>query len=368
MAGAVMEPILAPCYYGCMIGIDARAARYTWTAVLVFLLVWVVYLIRETLFVFVVALLFAYLIWPLVDFLNRRSPGRSRTPALVIVYAALVLLLVLGGFAIGSRIVDEANSLAAKLPDLLSSLQKPLLPISVPGMGSLKETAISTIRVQLAEHSADIFSFLSGAGLKALSAATNLILFILVPILSFLFVKDGQQIRASFLALSGLSSHSDLLEGIAADMHLLLAQYMRALLLLATVAFAAYAVFFSIIGVPYALLLSAFAFPLEFIPVVGPLIAVATILTVAGFNGFHHWIWIAAYAGCFRLFQDYFLSPRLMSAGTELHPLLVIFGVLAGGEIAGVAGIVLSVPVLATLRIVYLRLQKRSVAPIRVAN
>jgi predicted PurR-regulated permease PerM len=344
-----------------MIGIDARAARYTWTAVLILLLIWTVYVIRETLFVFAVSLLFAYLLWPLVEQLNRRLPGRSRTPALVIVYAALVALLVLGGFAIGSRIVVEANALVAKLPDLLANLQKPILPVSIPGIGSLKANAISDLRAQLAQHSGDIFSLLSGASLKALSAATNLVFFFLVPILSFFFVKDADEMRASLLAILSAGSHSDLVKGIAADLHLLLAQYMRALLLLAAVAFAAYAVFLSIIGVPYALLLAAIAFPLEFIPVVGPLTAVVIILAVAGFSGVHHWLWIAVYAGLFRLFQDYFLAPRLMSAGTELHPLLVIFGVLAGGEIAGVAGSLLSVPILATLRIVYQRLRKRTI-------
>ena len=58
----------------------------------------------------------------------------------------------------------------------------------------------------------------------------------------------------------------------------------------------------------------------------------------------------------FRFFQDYVVSPQLLSAGMKLHPLLVIFGVLAGASIAGVAGSFLSVPVLATLRIVYRQL------------
>ena len=59
----------------------------------------------------------------------------------------------------------------------------------------------------------------------------------------------------------------------------------------------------------------------------------------------------------YRLFQDYVLSPHLMSKGVELHPLLIIFGVFAGGEIGGVAGIFLSVPVLALIRLLYHRLR-----------
>ena len=142
-------------------------------------------------------------------------------------------------------------------------------------------------------------------------------------------------------------------------MHLLLAQYMRALVLLAAVAFVAYGLFFSLIGVPYGILLAAIAFLLEFIPLVGPLVAAVTILMVAGLSGFHHLLWILVFLAVFRVFQDYVLSPHLLSKGAKLHPLVVIFGILAGGQIAGITGSFLSVPVLATLRIVYRQLKKK---------
>ena len=60
----------------------------------------------------------------------------------------------------------------------------------------------------------------------------------------------------------------------------------------------------------------------------------------------------------YRMFQDYVLSPHLMGQGVEVHPLLVLFGVFAGAEVAGVAGTFLSVPVLALVRILYLRIRK----------
>ncbi len=61
-----------------MLGLDYRAARFTWTVVSILLLLELIYLIRETLFIFAVALLFAYLLWPLVKFLDQRAPGRSK--------------------------------------------------------------------------------------------------------------------------------------------------------------------------------------------------------------------------------------------------------------------------------------------------
>ena len=73
---------------------DRRVASYTWTVVFILLLLAVVYLIRETLFVFALALLFSYLLWPLVHYLDWRLPGRSKIPALTIIYLLLVGLLI----------------------------------------------------------------------------------------------------------------------------------------------------------------------------------------------------------------------------------------------------------------------------------
>lgn len=342
-----------------MLGLDRRTASYTWTVVFILLLLRVVYLIRVTLFIFVVALLFAYLLWPLVKFLDRWLPGRSKALALGIVYLLLIGLLTVIGIAIGSRVVLQANALATRVPELLSRLEQPAEAAAAPSIQTVKGTVVSALRKQLVDHSRDLLSLLSNLVLGVLSHAGSLIFIVLVPILSFFFLKDGGAIRISVLGILAEGARRDMINEIAADLHLLLAQYMRALVLLATAVFLAYGVFFSLLGVPYGILLAAIAFPLEFIPMVGPLAGSAIILLVAGLSGFHHLLWILAFLAGFRVLQDYVLSPRLLSAGMKLHPLVIIFGVLAGGYIAGIAGSFLSVPALATLRIVYRQLQKR---------
>ena len=147
-----------------MLGLDRQAARYTWTVVFILLLLGVLYLIRETLFIFVVALLFAYLLWPLVKLLDRRLPGRSKVLALTLVYLALVGILIVVGIAIGSRVVQQANALAARLPELLTKFQPPVAPAGSPPL-PLKATVISTVQQQLAQHSREILALLSNAAL-----------------------------------------------------------------------------------------------------------------------------------------------------------------------------------------------------------
>jgi predicted PurR-regulated permease PerM len=341
---------------GILLGLDRHAARYTWTVVFVLLLVGLLYLIRETLFIFVVALLFAYLLWPLVKLLDRRLPGRSKVLALTLVYLALVGFLIAMGIVLGSRVVQEANTLAARLPELLSKFQPPVAPAGPPSPPTLKGTIISKVQQQLAKHSQDLLAMLPNAALGVISRAGSLIFIVLVPILSFFFLKDGREIRSSVLGILAAGARHDMVERIAADLHVLLAQYMRALVLLGVVASLAYGLFFSLVGVPYGILLAAVAFPLEFIPMVGPLVGATIVLLVAGLSGSHHLLAIFLFLLAFRFLQDYVVSPQLLSTGMKLHPLLVIFGVLAGGSIAGIAGCFLSVPVLAALRIVYRQL------------
>jgi predicted PurR-regulated permease PerM len=107
--------------------------------------------------------------------------------------------------------------------------------------------------------------------------------------------------------------------------------------------------------VPYALVLGTAGGIMEFIPVVGPLVAAVLIVGVALLTSYPHWLVLLIFLGVWRLIQDYVVSPRIMGKSMELHPLAAIFGVLAGGEIAGVLGIYLSIPVMAGLRIVWRR-------------
>ena len=100
-----------------MLGIDAKAARYVWTAAAVVLLLYLVYLIRRTLFIFILAVLLAYLISPLVNLLDRYLPAsRTRTPALALAYIIAIGIVVFLGIKIGTTVVDQAKTLEAMLP------------------------------------------------------------------------------------------------------------------------------------------------------------------------------------------------------------------------------------------------------------
>ena len=343
-----------------MLWISRRAAKVTWSVAAVLLLIGLVYKIRTTLFVFIIALLFAYLLSPLVNLLDRSLPGgRTRGLALALAYIIFIAIMVTMGAQVGGRVVDQAQTLSRKLPDMLAKWQAASTPS--PGVNDLKAQILENIRTEISQRTTDLVHALPAAGVKVMSVASDLIFVVIVPILSFFFLKDAEEIRRHLLGLVEAGPWRARVDILLEDVHKLLAHYMRALVLLSLGTFVAYSIFFLSVGMPFGVLLAVIAMFLEFIPMIGPLTAAVVILLVAGVSG-AHLLSVLIFLIAYRLFQDYVLSPHLMGQGVELHPLLVLFGVFAGGEVAGVAGTFLSVPVLALLRIVYVNLRRSKLA------
>ena len=342
-----------------MLGIDPRAARAAWTVFLLALLVATAYAIRETLAVFVIALLFGYLLSPLVGLVARFTPQRvSFTFALAIVYLLLVGAILGLALTLGARLVDEANSLAAQLPNLLSNRQA-IEQLPLPAwLEPIRARIVQTLQDELNNGGKDVLPYVKSIGGHLISGAKYVVYIVLVPILAFFFLKDGRGIQEEIVDSLVDEARKPVVESILQDINLLLGEYIRALVLLSISSFIANALFLGISGAPYAVLLAALSALGEFLPVVGPLGAGVLVLLVSALAGYSHPFWYLLFWLLFRMFQDYIVSPYLMSKGVKLNPMLVLFGVLAGEQVAGVVGMFFSVPVLAILRVVFIRLRR----------
>jgi predicted PurR-regulated permease PerM len=204
----------------------------------------------------------------------------------------------------------------------------------------------------------DAVPFIQEAGSQILSGVSSLLPVILVPILAFFFLKDAREIDWMLNLTHGSSRTT--LEAILDDVHSMLQSYMKALVILAAASFVAWMVFLNILGEPYALLLAGLAGLLEFIPVIGPAAALVIILVVSSATGVGGLLWVLGFWVLYRVFQDYVLNPFLMSAGVEIHPILVLFGVLAGDRLGGIPGMFFSVPVLAICKVVLTNISRAS--------
>ena len=338
-----------------MLGLDLRTARIVWTAFVVGFLLFLVYIARSTVLVVIFAILFSYLIYPLIGLIERFMPRRvPRTAAIAVGFIVAIAVVAAAVSLFGARVADEATRLGQKIPELVRDPQAashfPLPHVLEP----MRARIIGFVQDQFQEGTGKALPLAKSIGASVVHAASNLIYIIVIPVLSFLLIKEGPAIRETILARMGARQRK-LWANITDDLSFSLSRYVRALLLLSLSTLLAYGTAFTVMGVPYALLLAALAALLEFIPFIGPLAALVIAVLVAGFAGFDHVLLLFGLIVLYRGFQDYVLSPYLMSEGVEVSPLLVIIGLLVGDQIGGVAGIFLSVPVMAALKIVFVR-------------
>ncbi len=333
--------------------IDVRTSRVLFTVLLFALALGFLYIARRTLIAFLFAVFFAYLMDPVVSRVEKWVRGRGR--AIGLIYLLLLALLITFFFFVGPQIARQAQRLSEALPKLLETVSSGQIAEQI---GKEQGWSVST-RVQvsnlLANHRAELLGLAQRIGLRVADVAQQAWLLIVVPILAAFFLKDGRAFGEVFLSFVHSRPQREFLEGVLGDLNQMLAQFIRAQLTLAALSFVAYLAFLELGGVPYALVLGTAGGMMEFIPVVGPLVAAVLIFSVAMLMSYPHWLLLLIFLGAWRLIQDYVISPRVMGQSMELHPLAAIFGVLAGGEIAGVLGIYLSIPIMASLRIVWRR-------------
>lgn len=346
-----------------MFGTDIRAARAVWTAALVIAGLYTVYLVRTTLLVALIAVLFSYLILPL--FILAQRLLRQRLPRAVIlglVFVVVLCALALAVALFGNQVAIQASGLAQELPRLLDpgTLARRLpLPHALEPFRARLVTFLSEV---LQGDAAGVMPFVRNLGLGLVHVAGNAFYVIAVPILSFLMLLDSPAID-DLLVTQGQRPQAAFWSAVLHDLHLLLSSYVRALALLSLATLVVYGAVLSLLGVPFALLLAGAAAVLEIVPVLGPLAAAASVLAVAIFSGYEHLGWLLLFLTLYRVFQDYMLNPYLMSSGVEVPPILVVFGLLAGEQIAGITGVFLSVPVIAAARVIAIQARKHKVAP-----
>lgn len=332
---------------------DARTARVLFTGLIFFLVIAFFLKAHETLTLFLFAILFAYFLVPLVTRLQRPVRGRGRAIALVYVLLACVLAGL--GFAVGPTIADEGKQLITSLPSLVDRLGSGELVAEFGQAHRWTGDRIHQVQAFLMQHRTDILAYGRGAAERLASPAQHIWWLILIPILSLFFLLEGEEMATGTVDLGRSTEERNVIHGLLYDVNMMLGSYIRAQITLSALTLVAYTLVLSLLRVPYAFILGPVAGFLEFIPVVGPAIAAVSVLAIAVLAGYPHSLWLIVFLGAWRLVQDYISAPRIMGKSLEINPLTQIFAVLAGAEIAGVVGALVSVPVVAILRIIWRR-------------
>jgi predicted PurR-regulated permease PerM len=320
--------------------------------------IWVAHRLGRIVFVLILAMFFAYVIAPIVDLVQRpmtvggRSWRLSRGAAIAAVY-----LMIAGGAGTGAAVLwptasQQIDAAIVSVPIYTESFRGwergwtryyERLRIPPELRHSIDESVLGAGDASVA--------WARGSLLGLIGVLSNIPWLILVPILSFLLLKDAAGIRRTLLTALPhrvqLRSHR-----LFEDLNAMLAAYVRAQLIACAVVGMLCGVGFALLGSPYAILLGVLAAVLEFIPLIGPLVLGVVAVGVAMVHNPMLAVWTALFLTVVRVVEDYVIYPRLIGRDIHLHPLAVILAVLAGAEMGGIAGIFVAIPFVALLTVV----------------
>ncbi|HEU4415507.1 MAG TPA: AI-2E family transporter [Candidatus Angelobacter sp.] len=331
---------------------DKKTAQALLTALVFALALLFLYVAWRAFITFLFAIFFAYLLEAPVSRLQTWLKG-SRGGAIALVYMILVVGLIVVFTLAGQTAVQEAENLLQHAPDMVAKMNARSIVEHLGAKHGWSQGTIDGMARYLDSHRGEIVATTQDLILRAVKTIESMWWLLLVPILAIFFLKDGRQLGQNLVDSVEDTRNRRIVAETLNQMNMMVGHYIRAQITLATLAIVVVTFILSVMRVPFAFALGPTAGALEFIPAVGPAVGGLLVLIVALLSGYNHMLWLLILLLIWRAVQDYVSSPRIMGSTLELHPLAVLFGVLAGGEVAGVIGVFLSVPVLATLRILW---------------
>jgi predicted PurR-regulated permease PerM len=348
--------------------------RFVWLTLLV-LAALAAYRIRSLLLPVVMAIVLAYLLEPFVKLLTRR-PGLPRTFSIIIIYLFLTAILVSVSVGAITPIVVQANNLISNTPSYLQQLgeflQKPILiaDFEIP----IDELPIDQVYATLTSNFVSILQTIGSRSLSLFGSVASATIStvgwtILVLFLSFYLVKDHEHFFQFALVNVPEAYQMDFLR-LSNEINFIWSAFLRGQLILCGVVGVIVFVMALVIGLPNALILGLIAGIMELIPTFGPILAAIPAVLIGLFQSESSWLgnlmtpfWFfiliaVLYTVIYQL-ENYYLVPRIIGHHLNLHPLVVILGVLAGASVAGILGILLAAPVLATARLILIYIYRK---------
>ncbi|HKG60992.1 MAG TPA: AI-2E family transporter [Pyrinomonadaceae bacterium] len=321
---------------------------------------WVIYKITGILLLLVLSIFFAYFVSPLVEFLRRQRTIAGRTIAIPKVVAiALAYLIILAAIVFAVFVIlpglsnqfpqfaDQARANWRSLSDRTTEIIKYSRRLPAPLVNAGTQ-AVDNASKMVSDTTTEL----------ATAALAYIVIYIpwliLVPILAFFLLKDAENFRRSALLMLPRGRWRWRGDEFFQDINSTLAAYIRAQLTACLFIGIVCSLGFTLLGLPGGLVLGVLAGVFEFVPLAGPLaIALLAALLAMFHAGPFHAFLVLLFLGVLRIVQDYVVYPRLIGQGIHLHPLAVIFAILAGEKLAGVAGIFLAIPVVAIITVSY---------------
>ncbi|HEY5803313.1 MAG TPA: AI-2E family transporter [Lysobacter sp.] len=337
--------------------------RLQWTA-LGLGVCWLVWLLAPILTPFAFALILAWLGDPLVDRLERA--GRSRNTAVAIVFSLMALIVLAALLVLVPLIERQLTTLVASLPSYREWLMLTALPWVERRTGfeitdSLDFTHIAQLIRDNWDQAGGIAStmlgYLSRSGSAVLAMVANIAL---LPVIAFFFLRDWDLLVERVASLIP-RNHLPTVERLARESSEVLGAFLRGQFLVMLVLGVMYGLGLWAVGLDLGILIGLIAGLLTFVPYLGPAsgIILGVIAALVQYGDWQHVAGVLAVFGIGQVIESYVLTPKLVGDRIGLHPVAVIFAVLAGGQLFGFLGMLLALPVAAVVNVLLRYAQER---------
>lgn len=327
-----------------------------------------VYLLAPVLTPFVTAALLAYLADPLVDRMERwrvKGYALGRTGAVVVVFMALILTLVLVLLWLVPMLERQVGRLINELPRYFQWFQETALPWVSERLGletpTLDGGHVATL---LGEHwktaggfAANVLAGVSKSGMTVVNWLLNLVL---IPVVTFYLLRDWDVLVAQVDRLIP-RPNAPVVRRLARESDDVLGAFLRGQMLVMLTLATIYSIGLWIVGINLALLIGLIAGLISFVPYLGAIVGVgmAVIATLVQFGEFWPLVGVGIVFAIGQTVEGFVLQPLLLGDRIGLHPVAVIFAVMAGGQLFGFLGVLLALPIAAVLVVVLRHLHQR---------
>lgn len=304
---------------------------------------------------FLVGMLLGYLGDPWADKLEAR--GISRTWAAVIVFSVISLIVLILLLLWVPMIIRQANVAVSAVPEILLWIQREGIPYVQQLTGiQLDMINVERIKAALAEHWLDSKDLITGIVKSVTKSGLAFFAFIgnlaLIPVVAFYLLRDWDILVAKILNLFP-SRYQTRTKMLATECDEVLGAFLRGQLLVMLALSMIYAVGLWIVGLDLALLVGLIAGLASIVPYLGFVVGIiaATVAGVMQFGLSIDLVWIGLVFGFGQAIEGMVLTPLLVGDRIGLHPVAVIFAILAGGQLFGFVGVLIALPVAAVIMV-----------------
>lgn len=303
-----------------------------------------------------ISVFFYYLLRPIVDFMQKKRI--KRTYGILLLYLLFALGLVLFSISIWPSLREQLMLFIKSAPGFVEKLRLQVVELQTEGAFANLFPADGTTTTTLSGYLEKGFTFVSDyiAGLSGF--ISNFVIIIgTVPILLFYMLKEGRRLGRVILRVIPRKYKRDG-RRVLAEIDGALSGFIVSRVLINLALGVMMYIGFLFLGLPYALLLTIVSFILNFIPYFGALLAAIPVLIVAFIESPTMAIWSLVIIVVSQQIQDNLLSPMIYGRRLEIHPLTIIVLLLIGGDLYGILGMLLGLPVYMVLKIITIRVYK----------